>query len=69
MNADDEPFKTDGGNYIIDCSFGAMENPKEIAHHLDHVIGAVEHGLFLRFASQVLVGGRDGVKTLTRANP
>lgn len=69
MNADDEPFKTDGGNYIIDCSFGAMENPKEIAHHLDHVIGSVEHGMFLKFASQVLVGGRDGVKTLTRANP
>jgi ribose 5-phosphate isomerase A len=68
MNSGGEPFKTDGGNYIIDCSFGAMENPKEIAHHLDHVIGSVEHGMFLKFASQVLVGGRDGVKTLTRAN-
>ena len=44
-----------------------MEKPKEIAHHLDHVIGAVEHGLFLGFASQALVGGRDGVKILTRA--
>src|SRR5579884_578164 len=30
-------FQTDSGNYIIDCDFGSMENPKEIAHHLDHV--------------------------------
>jgi ribose 5-phosphate isomerase A len=64
---DGNPFVTDSGNYIIDCAFGPMEKPKEIAHHLDHVVGAVEHGLFLGFASQVLVGGRDGVKTLTRA--
>lgn len=64
-----ENFKTDSGNYIIDCDFGSMENPKEIAHHLDHVIGSVEHGLFLKFASQVLVGGREGVKTLMRGNP
>ena len=67
-NANGDPFQTDSGNYIIDCDFGAMENPKEIAHHLDHVIGSVEHGLFLKFASQVLVGGRGGVRKLTRAD-
>jgi ribose 5-phosphate isomerase A len=66
LNAQQEPFTTDSGNYIIDCAFGAMENPKEIAHHLDHVIGSVEHGLFLGFASQVLVGGREGVTALSR---
>lgn len=66
---DGEVFKTDSGNYIIDCDFGAMENPKEIAHHLDHVVGSVEHGLFLRYASQVVVGGPEGVKTLMRKNP
>jgi ribose 5-phosphate isomerase A len=68
MYESDEPFRTDSGNYIIDCDFGAMENPKEIAHHLDHVIGSVEHGLFLKFASQVFIGGRDGVRTLMRVN-
>lgn len=66
LNSDQKPFTTDSGNYIIDCSFGPMERPKDIAHHLDHVTGSVEHGLFLGFASQVLVGGRDGVKILTR---
>jgi ribose 5-phosphate isomerase A len=65
LTADGDPLVTDSGNYIIDCGFGPMEKPKEIAHHLDHIVGAVEHGLFLRFASQALVGGRDGVTTLT----
>ena len=64
---DGEPFVTDGGNYIIDCAFGPMENPKEIAHHLDHVVGSVEHGMFLKFASEVFVGGRSGVSILRKA--
>ena len=57
-------FVTDGGNYIMDCAFGPMEKPKDVAHHLDHVIGAVEHGLFLGIAKEVIVGGRDGVQVL-----
>ena len=36
----------------MDCAFGAMENPKETAHHLDHVVGSVEHGMFLKFAQR-----------------
>ena len=67
-NANGEPFGTDSGNYIIECSFGPIDKPKETAHHLDHVIGSVEHGLFLGFASEVLVGGADGVKRLTPAS-
>jgi len=61
-----KPFVTDGGHYIIDCAFGPMENPKEIAHHLDHVVGSVEHGMFLKFASEVFVGGRGGVNILRK---
>jgi ribose 5-phosphate isomerase A len=64
--ADQTPYVTDGGHYIIDCAFGPMENPKEIAHHLDHVVGAVEHGLFLGFAREVFIGGRDGVRVLKK---
>jgi len=43
-----------------------MENPKEIAHHLDHVVGSVEHGMFLKFATDVFVGGRSGVSILRK---
>jgi ribose 5-phosphate isomerase A len=64
LGAGKKPFVTDGGNYIFDCAFGPMEQPKEVAHHLDHVVGAVEHGLFLGFTREVIVGGRDGVKVL-----
>ncbi|HEX4076740.1 MAG TPA: ribose-5-phosphate isomerase RpiA [Candidatus Acidoferrales bacterium] len=64
LSANKKIYVTDGGNYIMDCAFGPMENPKEVAHHLDHVVGAVEHGLFLGFAKEVFVGGRDGVKVL-----
>ncbi len=64
--ADGKPFVTDGGNYIVDCAFGALENAKEIAHHLDHVIGAVEHGLFLGFAKEAIVCGKAGVRVMRR---
>jgi ribose 5-phosphate isomerase A len=61
-----KPYVTDGGNYILDCAFGPMANPNEVAHHLDHVIGAVEHGLFLGFAWEAFIGGPGGVKVLRR---
>ena len=67
MGKDGKPCVTDGGHYIIDCAFGPMENPKEIAHHLDYVIGSVEHGMFLKFTSEVYVGGRGGVTVLRKA--
>jgi ribose 5-phosphate isomerase A len=63
---DNSPFLTDGGHYIMDCAFGPMEKPKEIAHHLDHIVGAVEHGLFLGFASEVFVAGSGGLKILRK---
>lgn len=63
---DGAPFLTDGGHYIVNCDFGLIENPKEVAHHLDHVVGAVEHGLFLGFASKVFVGGPQGVRVLEK---
>ncbi|HEY6902703.1 MAG TPA: ribose-5-phosphate isomerase RpiA [Candidatus Acidoferrales bacterium] len=68
LGADRAPLVTDGGNYIADCAFGPMTSPKETAHHLDHIIGAVEHGLFLGFAQEVIVGGSSGTKTLKRSN-
>lgn len=64
LGMDGRPYITDSGNYIMDCDFGAIEQPKEVAHHLDHVVGAVEHGLFLGFTREVYVGGSEGVKVL-----
>lgn len=67
--ADGKPYVTDGGHYILDCAFGKIEKPKELGRHLDHTVGVVEHGLFLDFAWQVFVGGKDGVKILKKPEP
>jgi ribose 5-phosphate isomerase A len=66
LNKDGGPFITDGGNYIIDCAFGPMVNPKEVAHHIDHVTGVVEHGLFLDQVWEAVVCGHKGLQILNR---
>lgn len=62
--ADEKPFVTDGGNFIIDCLFGPIEAPAALEQELNSVVGVVEHGLFLKMTSRALVAGRDGVKVL-----
>lgn len=63
---DNTPYITDGGNFIMDCAFGPIGEAKEVAHQLDHVVGVVEHGLFLGYASEAIVAGRSGLKTYRR---
>ena len=67
-NAGGSTYLTDGGHYILDCSFGLIQKPEELAKALDDVVGVVEHGLFIGLASQVLVAGPEGVKTLPKDN-
>ena len=66
---DGKPYLTDGGHYILNCSFGPMENPQEIAGRLDRTVGVVEHGLFLGFATEALIAGRAGLQTLKKTAP
>jgi ribose 5-phosphate isomerase A len=56
-----ESFKTDSGNFILDCDFGPISNPETLARELDSTVGVVEHGLFLGMASQVLIAGEFGI--------
>ncbi|MCB0752338.1 MAG: ribose-5-phosphate isomerase RpiA, partial [Ignavibacteriae bacterium] len=53
------PVLTDEGNYIIDANFGVIQNPFELAEKLENRAGIVEHGLFLRLSSKVIVAGQD----------
>lgn len=66
--AGEKPYLTDGGHYIMNCAFGPMDDPKEVARQLDHVVGVVEHGLFLGYATEARVAGRDGVRTLEKTS-
>jgi ribose 5-phosphate isomerase A len=59
-----EPFITDGGHFILDCAFGAIDDPEQLQQDLDRMVGVVEHGLFLGLASRVIVGGANGVRVL-----
>ena len=65
QNADGQPFQSDHGNYILDCSFGPIASAEKLARQLDHVVGVVEHGLFIGLASEVHVARASGVRVLT----
>lgn len=61
-----EPFITDGGNYILDCAFGPISSPADLAQELDSVVGVLEHGLFIGMAGKVAIGAPDGIRVLSR---
>ena len=60
------PYKTDQGNHILDCHFGAIGSPQELGRRLDSFPGALGHGLFLGSANEVITGTPDGVEVLKR---
>jgi ribose 5-phosphate isomerase A len=49
------PYKTDGGNVIYDCAFGAIRNAASLATILKAITGVVEHGLFIGLATTLVV--------------
>lgn len=59
---------TDNGGYVLDCPFGAIEDPAAVAARLSATPGVVEHGLFLGMADVALVAGPEGVTRLTPAD-
>jgi ribose 5-phosphate isomerase A len=63
-NPDGEPFTSDGGHNILDCASGPIVSPERLAAELDHVVGLVEHGLFIGLTSEVHVAGAGGVRVL-----
>jgi ribose 5-phosphate isomerase A len=66
-NPDSSQFVTDSGNLIMDCNFGPIANPVELADRLSTRAGIVEHGLFLGLATDLIMAGRDGICHLTRS--
>jgi ribose 5-phosphate isomerase A len=62
---DDKPYITDNGNYILDCAFGAIENPEQLHHQLKTITGVVETGLFINMKPTVIIAYENGdVKTI-----
>jgi len=50
-----QPFVTDGGHHLLDCSFGAIAEPFALSQKLHDMPGVVDHGLFLNMADVVLI--------------
>ena len=42
----DYPFMTENGNVILDCDFGQIRNPKELATKIIEIPGVIEVGIF-----------------------
>ncbi|MCL2785759.1 MAG: ribose-5-phosphate isomerase RpiA [Methanomassiliicoccaceae archaeon] len=58
--SDGKPFVTDGGNYIYDCRFGAIDNPFFLESRINVIPGVVDNGLFLNMATTVIISSADG---------
>jgi ribose 5-phosphate isomerase A len=57
-------YRTDQGNMILDCDFGAIANPAQLADQLDRRAGIVEQGLFIGLANRVIVSSPGGIREL-----
>ena len=57
----DQPFETDSGNYILDCTFaGGLDDAARVERRIVEVPGVVESGLFIGLTERVVVGRADG---------
>ena len=61
----EQPYITDGGNYILDCRFGPLADPSIIEQRIAMTVGTMESGLFVGRTSIVVVASTTGVEVLT----
>jgi ribose 5-phosphate isomerase A len=60
----EQPYLTDGGNFILDCRFGPLADPGITEQQLAMTVGTVESGLFIGRTSVVVVASETGVEVL-----
>jgi len=59
------PFVTDGGNFILDCRFGVIDDPQRTERLINMTVGVVENGLFVGRSSAVIVASDSGIEIMT----
>ena len=64
LGEDGKPFVSDGGNFILDCAFGALDDPEALAELLPFTPGVVDHGLFIGLADQAVIAGENGIRVI-----
>lgn len=61
------PFVTDNGNYILDCTFpNGIDNPTRLGVVLNNHPGIVGHGLFLNMAHEAITADDEGVQVMKK---
>jgi len=60
----DGPVVTDQGFWVIDARFEGLDDPASLNHELLMLPGVLDHGLFIGMATDVVVGGPEGVEVL-----
>jgi ribose 5-phosphate isomerase A len=68
LRADQKPFLTNQGNYILDCDFHQIPDPVALGIKLRSLIGVVEHGLFVGLTDVVIVGRGENSEIITAGN-
>ena len=61
---DGRTFVTDGGNFILDCPFGSITEPRRLEQAINMTVGVVENGLFLGRSAAAIVASESGVETM-----
>jgi ribose 5-phosphate isomerase A len=65
--AGDQPYLTDNHHYILDCSFGLIDNPALLHEQVSAITGVMEDGFFIKMADIVISGGPGGeIKQISR---
>jgi ribose 5-phosphate isomerase A len=54
-------YKTDGGNMIVDCAFGPIEDPEALDRELQCLAGVLDTGFFIGLCDTLIVGTESGV--------
>jgi ribose 5-phosphate isomerase A len=60
------PFLTDNGNHILDCAFGAIEDPPTLEKRIKLLPGVIECGLFIGIADTLVIGFDDRIEIRER---
>lgn len=60
------PYVTDEGHHVLDCTFGEIADPAGLAQKLRSIPGVVEHGLFIGMVEMALIGEDERVVQIRR---
>jgi ribose 5-phosphate isomerase A len=58
---DEAPFRTDDGNFILDCRFGGIGDPAALERTIKELPCVIDSGLFVGLTGALVVAGPDGV--------